>query len=441
MKIYHYPSDAAEGRLRRIEKRGLSFRSREEASVRRILKDVQANGDDAVIRFSRQFDAPQLTIDQLVVTKDEMATARRQVDRRFIRALNRAVAQIESFHAKQRQRSWIDTPRPGTLMGQLVHPLDVAGIYVPGAQGGSTPLVSSVLMGAIPAKIAGVPHIVMATPPMRDGRVNPHLLVAAHKAGVDAVYKVGSAWAIAAMAYGTRTIPKVDVIVGPGNIYVTLAKKLVAGTVRIDMIAGPSEILVLADAGADPQFVAADMLSQAEHDSLSSAILVTPSQSLAKAVDSAIEQQLGLLSRREIARQSLKSYGALIVVSDVDAAIDLANRIAPEHLELVIADAFARVGQIRHAGAIFIGSHTPEPIGDYIAGPNHVLPTAGTARFSSALSVDDFVKKTSLIHYASSAFQKEAADVLQLAGIEGLDAHANSVNVRLKPLQGQTGLK
>lgn len=432
MKVYTYPSDAAERRLKRIEKRGLSFRSREEASVRRILKDVQANGDDAVIRFSRQFDAPRLTIDQLVVTKEDVAAARRQVDRRFVQALNRAVSQIESFHAKQRQRSWIDTPRPGTLMGQLVHPLDVAGIYVPGAQGGSTPLVSSVLMGAIPAKIAGVPRIVMATPPMRDGRVNPHLLVAAHKAGVDAVYKVGSAWAIAAMAYGTQTIPKVDVIVGPGNIYVTLAKKLVAGTVRIDMVAGPSEILVLADAGADSRFVAADMLSQAEHDPLSSAILVTPSPSLAKAVAAAIQQQLRRLSRREIARQSLASYGALIVVPDVDAAIDLANRVAPEHLELQISDPFARIGQIRHAGAIFVGSHTPEPIGDYIAGPNHVLPTAGTARFSSALSVDDFVKKTSLIHYAKSAFQKEAADVLQLAGIEGLDAHANSVRMRLK---------
>jgi histidinol dehydrogenase len=432
MKVYTYPSDAAERRLKRIEKRGLSFRSREEASVRRILKDVRANGDNAVIRFSRQFDAPRLTIDQLIVTKDEVAAARKQVDRRFVQALNRAVSQIESFHAKQRQRSWIDTPRPGTLMGQLVHPLDVAGIYVPGAQGGSTPLVSSVLMGAIPAKIAGVPHIVMATPPMRNGRVNPHLLVAAHKAGVDAIYKVGSAWAIAAMAYGTQTIPKVDVIVGPGNIYVTLAKKLVAGTVRIDMVAGPSEILVLADAGADPQFVAADMLSQAEHDPLASAILVTPSQPLAKAVASAIQQQLRRLSRREIAQQSLASYGALIVVPDVDAAIDLANRIAPEHLELLIADPFARVGQIRHAGAIFVGSYTPEPIGDYIAGPNHVLPTAGTARFSSALSVDDFVKKTSLIHYAKSAFQKEAADVLQLAGIEGLGAHANSVSVRLK---------
>jgi histidinol dehydrogenase len=286
-------------------------------------------------------------------------------------------------------------------------------------------------MGAIPAKIAGVPRIVMATPPTRDGSVNPYLLAAAHKAGVDAVYKAGSAWAIAAMAYGTQTIPKVDVIVGPGNIYVTLAKKLVAGTVQIDMIAGPSEILVLAESGADPEFVAADMLSQAEHDPMASAVLVTPSKALATAVDRAIQDQLERLSRSEIARQSLHSYGALIVVRDLEAGIALANRIAPEHLELLIAEPFTKIGQIRHAGAIFIGAHTPEPIGDYIAGPNHVLPTAGTARFSSALSVDVFIKKTSLIHYAQSAFQKEAADVLELARIEGLDAHAQSVQIRL----------
>jgi histidinol dehydrogenase len=431
MKIYNYPSDAAEKRLKRIEKRGLSTRPKEEASVRRILKDVQANGDSALIQYSRQFDAPQLKIDQLLVSKDEMASAKRQVDRRFKRALNRAASQIESFHVKQRQRSWIDTPRPGTLMGQMVHPLDAAGIYVPGAKGGSTPLVSSVLMGAIPAKIAGVPRIVMATPPTRDGSVNPYLLAAAHKAGVDAIYKAGSAWAIAAMAYGTQTIPKVDVIVGPGNIYVTLAKKLVAGTVQIDMIAGPSEILVLAESDADPEFVAADMLSQAEHDPMASAVLVTPSKALATAVDRAIQDQLERLSRSEIARQSLHSYGALIVVPDLEAGIALANRIAPEHLELLIAEPFTKIGQIRHAGAIFIGAHTPEPIGDYIAGPNHVLPTAGTARFSSALSVDVFIKKTSLIHYAQSAFQKEAADVLELARIEGLDAHAQSVQIRL----------
>ena len=271
----------------------------------------------------------------------------------------------------------------------------------------------------------------MATPPTRDGTVNHYLLVAAQKAGVDAVYKVGSAWAIAALAYGTETIPKVDVVVGPGNIYVTLAKKMVSGTVQIDMIAGPSEILVLADADADPEFVAADMLSQAEHDPLASAILVTTSQQLAAAVDRAIQEQVSELNRKEIAMQSLRSFGALIVVSDLDTAIDLANRIAPEHLEVQFADPFARIGEIRHAGAIFVGPYTPEPVGDYIAGPNHVLPTAGTARFSSALSVDHFVKKTSLIHYAQSAFKKEANDVLQLAGVEGLDAHAHSVRVRL----------
>jgi histidinol dehydrogenase len=431
MKIYTYPSDAAEKRLERIVQRGLSIRQKEQTAVRRILKDVRKNGDASLIKYSRQFDAPKIQVDQLMVTKAEMVAAGQKVDRRFKRALKRAADQIGSFHAKQRQRSWIDTPRPGTLLGQLVHPVDAAGIYVPGARGGTTPLVSSVLMGAIPAKIAGVPHIVMATPPTRDGAVNPYLLVAARKAGVDAVYKVGSAWAIAALAYGTQTIPKVDVIVGPGNIYVTLAKKMVAGTVQIDMVAGPSEILVLADANADPNFVAADMLSQAEHDPLASAILVTTSQRLAVAVDTAVQKQLDRLSRKEIARQSLKAYGALIVVPDLDSAIDLANRIAPEHLEVQFADPFARIGQIRHAGAIFIGPYTPEPVGDYIAGPNHVLPTAGTARFSSALSVDHFIKKTSLIHYAQGAFNKEANDVLRLAGVEGLDAHAQSVRVRL----------
>jgi histidinol dehydrogenase len=286
-------------------------------------------------------------------------------------------------------------------------------------------------MGAIPAKIAGVPRIVMVTPPTQDGSVSPYLLAAAQKAGVDAVYKVGSAWAIAALAYGTATIPKVDVIVGPGNIYVTLAKKLVAGTVQIDMIAGPSEILVLADQSADPEYVAADMLSQAEHDPLASAMLVTDSKPLAEAVDKALARQLEPLGRRSIAEQSLKSFGLLMVVTDISAAIDLANRIAPEHLELMISDPFARVGELRHAGAIFVGPYTPEPVGDYMAGPNHVLPTGGTARFSSALSVDHFVKKTSLIHYAQDAFQKEAQDIKRLANIEGLGAHAQAVKVRM----------
>jgi histidinol dehydrogenase len=286
-------------------------------------------------------------------------------------------------------------------------------------------------MGAIPAKVAGVNHIAMVTPPTQNGSINPHLLAAAKKVGVDAVYKVGSAWAIAALAYGTETIPKVDVIVGPGNIYVTIAKKIVSGIVGVDMIAGPSEILIIADDTSTPEFIAADLLSQAEHDILASAILVTDSKDTAKTVVSLVKEQIKDLSRKEIAQKALSRFGAIMVVSDLDMAIDLSNQIAPEHLELHIKDPLAYVGQIRNAGAVFLGDYTPEPIGDYIAGPNHVLPTAGTARFSSALSVDTFVKKTSLIRYSQSAFNREAGDVIRLAEIEGLDAHANSVKIRL----------
>jgi histidinol dehydrogenase len=432
MKIHRFPSDAAEKRLQRIAGRGLRFRSKDIRLVQQIVENVRKEGDDALIRYSRQFDAPEMEIGQLRVTSAEMAEASRGVDRRFKQALNLAAGQIEAFHSRQRPNSWIDTPRPGTLLGQIVHPVEAAGLYVPGGQAGTTPLVSSVLMEAIPAKIAGVRRIVMVTPPTRDGSVSPYLLAAAQRAGVDTVFKVGSAWAIAALAYGTAAIPKVDVIVGPGNIYVTLAKKLVAGTVKIDMIAGPSEILVLADGTAEPAFVAADMLSQAEHDPLASAMLVTDSQELARKVVAALEEQLPQLPRRDIAQQSLKSFGAIWVVPDMSAAIDLANRIAPEHLELIMADPFARIGEIRHAGAVFVGSYTPEPVGDYVAGPNHVLPTAGTARFSSALSVDHFIKKTSLIHYAEEAFKKEASVIMQLANVEGLGAHAHSVGVRLR---------
>ncbi len=431
MKRYLYPSKTAEKRLQKIEQRGADFKRKDVVAVQRILETVRKQGDVALLKFSRQFDAPKMKLDQLRVTRDEMTAASRQVEPAFKRALNRAARQIESFHTRQRRNSWIDTPRPGTLLGQIVHPVDAAGVYVPGGQGGSTPLVSSVLMGAIPAKIAGVSEIIMVTPPTRDGSVSPYLLAAAQKAGVTAVYKIGSAWAIAALAYGTASIPKVDVIVGPGNIYVTLAKKLVSGTVQIDMIAGPSEILVVADDSADPEHVAADLLSQAEHDPLASAMLVTDSDDLAKAVGEAVQRQLEALDRREIAKQSLSAFGALMVVPDITAAIELANRIAPEHLELIVADPFSRLGEIRHAGAIFVGPYTPEPVGDYVAGPNHVLPTAGTARFSSALSVDHFIKKTSVIHYDEGAFRKEAGDIVRLAEIEGLDAHARSVKVRL----------
>jgi len=318
------------------------------------------------------------------------------------------------------------------LLGQLVNPVDAAGIYVPGAKGGETPLVSSVLMGGIPAKIAGVKTIAMVTPPTRNGSINPHLLVAAQKAGVHKIYKAGSAWAIAALAYGTETILKVNVIVGPGNIYVTLAKKIVSGTVGIDMIAGPSEILVIADRSANPEYIAADLLSQAEHDPLASAILITDQKEIAQAVKAAVAKQLETLKRSAIAKESIQKYGGIMIVPNLTIAIELANRFAPEHLELQVENPFDFVSRIRNAGAVFLGKHTPEPVGDYIAGPNHVLPTAGTAKFASALSVDHFIKKTSLIYYSEAAFRKEAKDIMLLAETEGLDAHARSVRVRLK---------
>jgi len=435
MKIYRYPSKTAEKKITSIVNRGVAFKKKDVSSVTRILEDVRKNGDRALIEYTNRFDAPGLTIGSMKVSRREFDDAPKHVDRSFVRALNRSVSQIESFHQQQLDKSWINLKRPGTLLGQMVNPVDAAGIYVPGGKGGKTPLVSSVLMGVIPAKIAGVTHVTMVTPPTQNGSVNPHLLVAAKKVGVDAVYKVGSAWAIAALAYGTETIPKVDVIVGPGNIYVTIAKKMVSGTVGIDMIAGPSEILIIADDTAIPEFTAADLLSQAEHDPLASAILVTDSMDTAKSVASAVNEQLKNLSRKEIAEQSLARFGAILVVSDVDAAIELSNQIAPEHLELQIRDPLSRAGQIRNAGAVFLGNYTPEPMGDYMAGPNHVLPTAGTARFSSALSVDTFVKKTSLIRYSRAAFEREARDVIRLAEIEGLGAHANSVKIRLKRSQ------
>jgi histidinol dehydrogenase len=431
MKIYTYPSTPAKKKIASIVDRGIGVKKKDLLAVSRMIEDVRKNKDRALIKYTNRFDSPELTIGAIQVTSKEFNDASKHVDRPFMQSLNRAVRQIETFHRQQICTSWINTKRPGTLLGQMINPVDAAGVYVPGGRGGETPLVSSVIMGAVPAKVAGVNRIVMATPPMKNGTVNPHLLVAAKKVGIDAVYKVGSAWAIAALAYGTETIPKVDVIVGPGNIYVAIAKKIVAGTVGIDMIAGPSEILIIADHTATPEFIAADLLSQAEHDTLASSILVTDSVDIAKAVAAAVEKQLKNLPRQEIARKSLSGFGAIMIVSDLDAAIELANQIAPEHLELQIKDPFAVVGQIRNAGAVFLGDYTPEPMGDYIAGPNHVLPTAGTARFSSALSVDAFIKKTSLIRYSKTAFGREAKDVIRLAEIEGLDAHANSVKIRL----------
>lgn len=432
MDILNYPSTKAEDKIREIIDRGLGFSDEEQESVLSILENVKTNGDKALMEYTNQFDAPDLTTDSLKVTDAEFDDAEKNVSEKFHKALDRAVTQIEAFHKKQKQNSWIDTERDGVILGQLVNPVDAAGVYAPGAKGGMTPLVSSVLMGGIPAKIAGVKNVSLMTPPMEDGSINPHLLVAAKKVGIDTVYKAGSAWAIAALAYGTETVDKVDVIVGPGNMYVTLAKKIVSGTVGIDMIAGPSEILVIADEFAEASHIAADLLSQAEHDTVASAVLLTTSAELAERVETELYDQLEKLPRKEIAKESIDNFGAILVVPDIDTAIELANRVATEHLELLVENPFDYIGKVKNAGAVFMGRHTPEPVGDYIAGPNHVLPTAGTARFSSALSVDNFVKKTSLINYSKEALEQEAEDIITLADIEGLAAHANSIKVRLK---------
>ncbi|MGD8716660.1 MAG: histidinol dehydrogenase, partial [Desulfobacterales bacterium] len=329
MKILHHPSKSAEKIVTDIANRSFAFKKKDYETVTRILDDVRRNGDKAVIKYTNQFDSPKLTAQKIKVTAREMKAASEKVDRSFKRAMNRAASQIEAFHRRQMRTSWLDIQRPGVFLGQLVNPVNAAGVYVPGAKGGKTPLISTVLMTAIPAKIAGVAEVVMVTPATREGGVNPHLLVAAKRVGIKTVFKIGSAWAIAALAYGTATIPKVEVIVGPGNIYVTLAKKIVSGSVGIDMIAGPSEVLVIADDSANPEFVAADMLSQAEHDVLSSAILVTNSTRLAEATAEALEKQLSTLSRKKIARESLANFGVILVVKDLDCAVELANRIAP----------------------------------------------------------------------------------------------------------------
>lgn len=430
MKLFKYPSDEAEKRVKETIERGLGFSQADYENVQKYIDDVKQRGDQALVEYTNQFDSEAVTPETLKVSEAEFDEALGAVEPEFLKALDRAVDQLTVFHTKQKENSWIDTPRNGVMVGQMVRPVGAAGVYAPGAKGGKTPLVSSVLMGGIPAKVAGVESVCLMTPPMENGKINAHLLAAARKVGIKDVFKAGSAWAIAALAYGTEQVPAVDVIVGPGNIYVTLAKKIVAGTVGIDMIAGPSEILIIADDTANPEFVAADLLSQAEHDVMASAILVTDFRDLADGVAKALKVQLDGLPRKEIAAESIKNFGAIMMVPDIETGIELSNRLAPEHLELVVASPFDYIDRIRNAGALFLGSYTPEPMGDYIAGPNHVLPTAGTARFSSALSVEHFTKKTSLIHYSKEAFQAEADDVICLAEIEGLGAHANSVRVR-----------
>lgn len=435
MKIYHYPSDRAEEKITATLKRGLGFTEADYKNVEAIIEDVKLRGDTAIVEYTNRFDSEAVTESTLKVTEKEFKDAQKNVDAEFLKALDRAAGQLESFHEAQKENSWFDTPRNGVMVGQMVTPVGSAGIYAPGAKGGKTPLVSSVLMGGIPAKTAGVESVSLMTPPMKDGSINPCILAAAEKVGITSVFKAGSAWAIAALAFGTNIVPRADVIVGPGNIYVTLAKKIVSGSVGIDMTAGPSEILIIADKSADPEFIAADLLSQAEHDARASAVLVTDSETIAKQTQIYLENQIKKLSRKETAEKSIKDFGYIMVVSDIEAAVKLANRLAPEHLELLVTSPFDHIGKIKNAGAVFLGHYTPEPVGDYVAGPNHVLPTAGTARFSSALSVQNFTKKTSVINYSKTAFKQEADDIIMIAETEGLEGHANSIKIRKNKLK------
>ncbi len=417
-------------RVRALARRDFSIPEDVLSAVDEIIMAVRAEGDEALVRYTGEFDCPGFTASDILVSDEEIERAYSLVEPDFMEALAAAKENITEFHRQQMPKSWFVTGERGMITGQMVRPVDSAGLYVPGGKGGETPLVSSVLMNAIPAKIAGVGRVVMATPPSRDRSVSPYLLVAAREVEVDAVYKVGSAWAIAALAYSTATVDAVDVIVGPGNIYVTAAKYLVSGVVGLDMIAGPSEVLVIADASASPVHVAADMLSQAEHDPLATAILVTTSERLAEEVAEELERQLAMLERSDIARRSLDERGLILVVSSLDEAVSIANTVAPEHLELLVADPWGLLPGIRHAGAIFLGPYSPEPVGDYIAGPNHVLPTMGTARFSSALGVETFLKRSSIISCTKAAFEFYRDKVVALAEKEGLTAHANSVRVR-----------
>ncbi len=400
--------------------------------VAEILASVKEKGDAALLEYNRKFDAPDFQMSQLQVTQEEFDRAYSQVDSAFKETLALAIERLQFFHEQELEKSWTMTRDDGVVTGRLVRPVEAAGLYVPGGQGGKTPLVSSVLMNGIPAGIAGVRKRIMVTPPNDQGEVHPALLVAAGEIGIDQVFKVGSSWAIAALAYGTQSIPRVDVIVGPGNQYVAEAKQQVSGFVGIDMIAGPSEVLILADGSAHPSYIAADMLAQAEHDPQALAMLVTTSLEIAEQVVQELERQLQELSRREIAIKSLKNRGVILIAADLAEAIALANKIAAEHLELMIEKPDSWLQAIQHAGAIFLGDYSPEAAGDYLAGPNHVLPTMGTARFSSALGVETFIKKSSIISYSRAALLEDGPHIMALANLEGLSAHAKSVAVRMK---------
>jgi histidinol dehydrogenase len=400
-----------------------------EATVNDIITNIRNNGDKALFDYTKQFDKCEITADTIKVTSQEIKEAYESLDPEFVEVMKKSAENIRVFHEKQKRNSWIDTKDDGSILGQRILPIEISGVYVPG---GKAAYPSSVLMNVVPAKVAGVDRIIMCTPPGKDGKVNPGTLVAADIAGVTEVYKAGGAQAIAAMAFGTESIPKVDKITGPGNIFVALAKKACFGHVSIDSIAGPSEILVLADETANPRYVAADLLSQAEHDEMASAILVTNSMELAKAVSDEVDGFVKVLSRSEIISKSLDNYGYILVAKDMQAAYSVVDEIAPEHLEILTANPFDSMTRIHNAGAMFLGQYSSEPLGDYFAGPNHVLPTNGTARFFSPLSVDDFVKKSSVIYYSREALEAVHKDIETFATAEKLTAHANSIKVRFE---------
>lgn len=429
MRIQKLNSDTKKNLQEDLLKRSPNNYGQYEASVKEILDKVKEEKDAAVFAYTAKFDGAELTADTIEVTDAEIEEAYAQVDDTLLTVIRKAKDNIESYHAKQRQNSWFDSKPDGTILGQKITPLHRVGVYVPG---GKAVYPSSVLMNVMPAKVAGVDEIIMVTPPGKNGKVSPNTLVAAKEAGVDKIYKAGGAQAIAALAYGTESIPKVDKIVGPGNIYVALAKKAVYGHVSIDSIAGPSEILVVADETANPRYVAADLLSQAEHDELASAILVTTSEKLAHEVSDQVDGFLKELSRAEIISKSLDNYGYILLADTMEDVIDVANEIASEHLEIQTKNPFEVMTKIRNAGAIFIGEYASEPLGDYFAGPNHILPTNGTAKFFSPLSVDDFIKKSSIISYSREALQKVHKDIESFAKAEQLTAHANSIHVRFE---------
>ena len=429
MRILKLTKETQNNILENLLKRSPNSYGEFESRVNDIIQNVREKRDEAIFEYTLKFDGATIDQDNICVTEEEIKEAYEQVDPKLLDVIRKALVNIRDYHAKQKQYSWFDSDESGIILGQKVTPLKTVGVYVPG---GKAVYPSSVLMNVIPAKVAGVSNIIMTTPCGKEGKVYPSTLVAAKEAGVDAIYKVGGAQAIAALAFGTESIPKVDKIVGPGNIYVALAKKAVFGYVSIDSIAGPSEIMVLADETANPRFVAADLLSQAEHDEMASAILVTTSETLAEQVSVEVDKFVATLSRKEIIRKSLDNYGYILVADTMQDAIDTVNEIASEHLELVTKNPFETMTKIRNAGAIFIGEYSSEPLGDYFAGPNHVLPTNGTAKFFSPLSVDDFIKKSSIISYSREALEPVYKDIVQFAECEKLTAHANSIRVRFE---------